>query len=92
MPAAGSGGPRGRGVTAPTRGLPPAASLEPALSIVVPLFNEEDSIGPLHEAIVRAVDSLGIECEMLFVDDGSDDATFRRAEAVGARDPRVRVV
>ncbi|MEM9056987.1 MAG: glycosyltransferase family 2 protein [Pseudomonadota bacterium] len=63
-----------------------------ALSIIVPLYNEEDSVGPLHERIVQAVDPLAIAYEMLFVDDGSSDATFERASAIAADDPRLRVV
>ena len=64
----------------------------PKLSVIVPFYNEEDSIGPLHRAIVGAVDQLHIPYEMVFVDDGSKDATLRRAEALAARDSRVRVV
>ena len=64
----------------------------PKLSVIVPFYNEEDSIGPLHRAIVDAVDQLHIPYEMVFVDDGSKDATLPRAEALAARDSRVRVV
>jgi glycosyltransferase involved in cell wall biosynthesis len=66
--------------------------LNPKLSVIVPFYNEEDSIDPLHRAIVDAVDRLHIPYEMVFVDDGSKDATLRRAEALAARDSRVRVV
>ena len=48
-------------------------------SIVVPFYNEEQSIRPLYEAIVGAIDPLAIACEMIFVDDGSRDATLARA-------------
>jgi glycosyltransferase involved in cell wall biosynthesis len=66
--------------------------LNPKLSVIVPFYNEEDSIDPLHRAIVDAVDRLHVPYEMVFVDDGSKDATLRRAEALAARDSRVRVV
>jgi glycosyltransferase involved in cell wall biosynthesis len=62
------------------------------LSVVVPFYNEEDSIGPMHAAIVSAVDPLGIPYEMVFVDDGSRDATAARAEEIARRDSRVRFV
>src|SRR6185312_11998488 len=52
-------------------------SVDPELSIVVPLFNEEDSVRPLYSAIVGAVAPLGLSFEILFVDDGSTDATVR---------------
>lgn len=64
----------------------------PKLSIVVPFFNEEESIRPLHAAIVAAVEPLGQGFEMVFVDDGSRDRTFETAEALARVDPRVRVV
>ncbi len=68
------------------------ASLRPRLSVIVPFFNEEDSIGPLHAAIVAAVAPLQTPFEMLFVDDGSEDATHARGVELARHDPRVRVV
>lgn len=64
----------------------------PKLSVIAPFYNEEDSIGPMHEAIVAAIEPLGISFEMVFVDDGSRDATPMRAEELARRDPRVRFV
>ncbi len=64
----------------------------PRLSVIVPFYNEEDSIGAMHEAIVSAVAPLGISFEMVFVDDGSRDRTAACAEEIARRDPRVRVV
>jgi len=66
--------------------------LTPDLSVIVPLYNEEESVGPLHKAIVGAVDPLGVEYEILFVDDGSRDATFRKASEIARADPRLRVI
>ncbi len=70
----------------------PTPHASPTLSIVVPLFNEEESVGPLYRAIVAAVDPLGVRYEMLFVDDGSRDGTFRKAAELAAADTRLRVV
>lgn len=64
----------------------------PKLSVIVPFYNEEDSIVPMHAAIVSAVEPLRIPFEMVFVDDGSRDATALRAEEIARRDPRVRFV
>ncbi|MGH8209206.1 MAG: glycosyltransferase family 2 protein [Steroidobacteraceae bacterium] len=64
----------------------------PELSIIVPFFNEEGSIGPLYSAIVAAVTPLGVSFEMLFVDDGSTDRTLELAIELARHDPRVRVV
>jgi glycosyltransferase involved in cell wall biosynthesis len=64
----------------------------PKLSVIVPFFNEEESIRPLYAAIVAAVEPLGVSFEMVFVDDGSKDATVRVATEIAAADARVRVV
>lgn len=64
----------------------------PKLSVIVPFYNEADSIAPLYEAIVAAIEPLGISFEMVFVDDGSLDDTLQRAAAIASKDPRVRVV
>jgi glycosyltransferase involved in cell wall biosynthesis len=64
----------------------------PRLSIIVPFYNEEDSIRPLHAAIVAAVDPMQISYEMVFVDDGSKDRTVTVAIELARSDPRVRVV
>ena len=64
----------------------------PKLSVIVPFFNEEESIRPLYAAIVAAVEPLGVSFEMVFVDDGSKDGTVRVATELAAADARVRVV
>jgi len=60
--------------------------------VIVPFYNEEDSIDPMHRAIIGAVEPLGISFEMVFVDDGSRDSTALRGEQIARRDPRVRFV
>lgn len=60
--------------------------------MIVPLFNEQDSVRPLYEAIVRALDQIGRTFEMVFVDDGSRDATVAVATEVARRDSRLCIV
>ena len=62
------------------------------ISVVVPLYNEEESVTPLYQAIAAVIDTLPGECEMVFVDDGSRDDTFKIAEAIAGTDKRLRVV
>ena len=62
------------------------------LSIIVPLYNEEDSVEPLYRAIVEAVTPLRLEHEIVFVDDGSQDETVPRARALAQTDSRLRIV
>jgi glycosyltransferase involved in cell wall biosynthesis len=62
------------------------------LSVVVPLYNEQDSVTPLYEAIAGVLDALEGTSEMIFVDDGSRDHTFEVAAELAATDKRLRVV
>jgi glycosyltransferase involved in cell wall biosynthesis len=62
------------------------------LSIIIPTFDEEESVAPLYQALMAAVPALGRSFEVIFVDDGSRDRTFERLAAIAARDRRVRVV
>src|SRR3546814_5147061 len=62
------------------------------VSIVVPLYNEEDNVQLLHEAISNALADFRPSYEVVLVDEGSRDATFVRAAEVAERDGRVRIV
>lgn len=62
------------------------------VSIVIPLYNESASVGPLCEAIVDAVAPLEEMFEVLLVDDGSTDDTFARARGVVGQDDRFRIL
>lgn len=62
------------------------------LSVVIPLYNEEESIGPLYEELSSALDSLNRTYEVIIVDDGSKDASFARLTEIHARDPRWKVI
>lgn len=66
--------------------------MAPELSVVVPLYNEEESLRPLYEAITNAVTPLGVSYEIVFVDDGSRDATVRIADDIARADARVCLV
>jgi len=67
-------------------------SPQPDLSVIVPFYNEEESIDRMHAALVAALEPLGVRFEMVFVDDGSRDRTCARAAAIAAGDSRVVVV
>ena len=64
----------------------------PKLSVIVPFYNEAESIRLLYKAIVKALSPLSISFEMVFVDDGSTDNTPELATEIARSDPRVRVV
>ncbi len=60
------------------------------VSIVVPLYNEEENIEPLYKALKSAMDAEGGDYELLFIDDGSTDSTLQRLERLSAEDDRVK--
>lgn len=63
-----------------------------SLSIIVPLYNEEENVDLLYRSIVRTIDPLGAPYEILFVDDGSRDGTFAKARQLAESDRRLRVI
>ena len=62
------------------------------LSVVIPIKDERDNLETLHERLHRALDPLGQEYEIVFVDDGSVDGSFAVLEELAAQDGRVKVV
>lgn len=62
------------------------------VSIVVPIYNEQDNIEALHGAITGALDNTGIRYEIITVDDGSSDGSFAALQCIAARDERFKVI
>ncbi len=60
------------------------------LSIVIPLFNEDESLGELHQWIVATVSKAGINTEIIFVDDGSKDRSWAVIEELCRENPHVK--
>ena len=62
------------------------------ISIVVPLFNEEDSLLLLHEKIRSSCNQLEQDFEIIYIDDGSQDKTYSILRQVYEGDSKVRVI
>ncbi len=63
------------------------------LSLIIPVYNEEQNLPLLFDQIQQAMQSLNVSWEVVFVDDGSKDGSLRALEALVAKDPEhVRVV
>lgn len=62
------------------------------VSIVVPLYNEEENVDILHERLREVLEQMGLEYEILYVDDGSTDTTLSKLEAIQLKDKRVVVL
>lgn len=68
------------------------AAETPELSVVVPVYNEADNIDALVARLTPVLDRAATSHEIVFVDDGSADATMSKLRDVHARDPRCRAV
>lgn len=64
----------------------------PELSVVVPVFNEEDCLREFQRRTSAVLDGLGMSSEILYVDDGSSDHSARILDELAAADPRVRLL
>jgi glycosyltransferase involved in cell wall biosynthesis len=62
------------------------------ISVVVPVQDEERSVALLYDELAAALEPLGQEWEVLYVDDGSTDGTFTALTRLQAREPAVRIV
>lgn len=64
----------------------------PDVSVVVPLFNEEESLKELYEWVRRVTKAHGLQAEVVFVDDGSKDGSWQVIEEICAQDRLARGV
>lgn len=62
------------------------------LSVVVPLFNEAESLPELYAALDKTLALCAGPCELIFVDDGSSDASFEVLKSLRSKDERVKIV
>lgn len=65
---------------------------EPALSVVVPVFNEEENLPELLRRLVAALEGLGRPFEAIFVNDGSRDRSLAILRDAATADPRITVI
>ncbi len=61
------------------------------VSVVVPLYNEEESLPELHRQIAAVVETEKLSAEIIFVDDGSTDTSMEVLAKLHEKDPRIRV-
>ncbi len=64
----------------------------PSISVVIPLLNEDESLGELYGQIITALTPLGKLFELIFVDDGSTDQSFSVLQELHKKDRRVKVI
>ena len=64
----------------------------PMISVIVPLYNEAENIELLCTSLKKVLKNLNVRYEVLYVDDGSEDATFSILCTIAARDPHIRII
>ena len=62
------------------------------LSIMIPAYNEENTLPDMYEALRKESQYFDMDCEFLFIDDGSTDHTFELLERLHGQDPRVKAI
>lgn len=62
----------------------------PDVSLVIPLYNEEESLPELHEWIVRVANESNLSYEVIFIDDGSKDGSWKTIEKLRDQDLNVK--
>ncbi len=60
------------------------------ISVVIPLLNEEESLKELHDWIVKVMQSNHFSYEILFIDDGSNDSSWKIIEELAHQNPNVK--
>lgn len=66
--------------------------MAPEITVLVPVYNEEATVGELARRVAEVLDGAGRSFELVFVDDGSRDGTDERVRRAHAADPRVKLV
>ena len=64
----------------------------PRISVVIPLYNEEEAVDELYRQLTAALEAYGAPYEVIVADDGSADGSFAKLAAIHERDPRWRII
>jgi len=62
------------------------------ISIVIPVYNEEENIQPLHEELKTVLDSISDDYEIVFIDDGSKDNSYETLRKLAESDNKTSVI
>ncbi|MEK6690136.1 MAG: glycosyltransferase family 2 protein [Nitrospirota bacterium] len=62
------------------------------ISVIIPVFNEEKNVKPLYEQILDSMERMGVSFEIIFIDDGSIDNTFKILQDIHNKDKRLKVI
>ena len=66
--------------------------VKPEISVVIPVYNEEDNVELLYDKLLVSLNGVGRTWEVIFIDDGSIDSSYKQLERIASEDRRVQVV
>jgi len=66
--------------------------LRPRISLVIPCYNEEESVDELVTEVIQVIEKYKLDAEVILVDDGSKDRTWDKLVPHAQRDPRLRLI
>ncbi len=66
--------------------------MDPELSVIIPVYNEEKNIVPLYQELKEVLLTINITHELIFIDDGSNDASYALLCEIHHRDPLVKII
>ena len=62
------------------------------ISLVIPIFNEEENLSPLYQALKAVMEGMKVAYEVIFIDDGSDDGSSKVLQQLAQGDKRIKVI
>ena len=62
------------------------------VSVIVPIYNEEDNIKPFYENVIKALDNTDFSFEVIFINDGSTDSSYRKLKELVKLDSRFKLI
>jgi glycosyltransferase involved in cell wall biosynthesis len=68
------------------------AAARPAISVVVPVFNEREVLPELYRRLTAVMARLAVNCELILVNDGSGDGSWEVVQSLALADPRVKAI
>ena len=63
-----------------------------AISLVIPIFNEEENLSPLYQALKAVMEGMKVAYEVIFIDDGSDDGSGEILKRLSQKDKKLKVI
>lgn len=67
-------------------------TIKETISVLIPIFNEEENISPLYDKLTTALKKAGRPYEVIFIDDGSSDGSLEILLDINKRDPNVKTI